>query len=247
MDGLMLHCGGQPATRAAISAISLPVETDTYKPVGHNLLVDKVIEIATDVLPITLEAESFGLAREGNRMFAHLRFQNGNANKEMGLCIGLVNSYDKSLQVRLAAGASVFVCDNLALSGGITYARRHTLNVWEDLEAAILERIGQAEGSFGDVVKAADIMRTVDITDQCAYRVLGELYGERLLTNPMMTEARSEWETPTHNDFEPRTQWSLYNAITAALKRTPPGKIVENHQRLHEYFSGDEFAAVAVT
>lgn len=245
MDGLMLHCGGKRATRKQITAVMLPEQTDTYIPVAHNLLVDKVVEITTEVLPVQLEAEAFGLARDGDQMFAHLRFKNGQGNKEMGLCVGLVNSYNKSLQVRLAAGASIFVCDNLMLAGGITYARRHTLNVWEDLEEAILERIAQAELSFETVVEDAKAMGDVDISNLCAYRVLGELYGERLLTNPMMSEARSEWEKPAHDDFKPRTKWSLYNAITASMKRTPPGKIMENHQRLHEYFNAGEFDSVA--
>jgi len=244
MDGLMMHCGGKVATRDEIIAVGLPAETDTYKPVAHNLLVDKVIEITQDVLPVKLEAEAFGLARDGDQLFAHLRFKNGKGNNVMGLCVGLVNSYNKSLQVRLAAGASIFVCDNLALSGGITYARKHTSNVWEDLEKAIMERIAQAEINFETVVEDANKMRTVNISDLCAYRVMGELYGERLLTNPMMSEARKEWENPTHVDFEPRNKWSLYNALTAALKRTPPGKIIEHHQRLHEYFIEGEFASV---
>ncbi len=246
MNGLILHCGGKRATRKEISSVILPNETDTYKPVAHNLLVDKVIEITQDVLPIKLEAEAFGLAANGDQMFAHLRFKNGKGNAIMGMCVGLVNSYDKSLPAKLAAGASVFVCDNLMLTGGITYARKHTTNVWEDLEKAILERIDQAEVNFETVVKDAQLMREKNITDLVAYRVLGELYGERLLTNPMLSEARKEWEEPSHVDFQPRNQWSLYNAITASLKRTRPPKIVENHQRLHEYFNDGEIDTVAV-
>jgi len=246
MEGLMLHCGGQPATRQEIQAVPLPRETKTYTPVAHELLIAKVIALTCDVLPVNLSDEAFGLARDGRQLFGHLRFANGKANDEMGLCVGIVNSYDKSLPSKFAAGASIFVCDNLMLAGGITYARKHTPNIWKDLEEAILSRIAQAEGNFDTVIDDAMLMRDRDVSDLCAYRVLGQLYGERVLSNHMMTEARREWENPTHKDFEPRNQWSLYNAITAALKRTPPDKIMERHLRLHELFNGAEFDSVAV-
>ncbi len=246
MDGLMLHCGGQPATRQEIGAVPLPRETSTYMPAAHVLLIKKVIELTCDVLPVHLSAEAFGLARDGKQLFAHLRFTNGQANDEMGLCVGVVNSYDKSLPAKFAAGASVFVCDNLTLAGGVTYARKHTRNIWADLEEAILKRIAQAEANFESVIDDAMAMKSQKVTDLCAYRALGQLYGERVLSNHMMTVARNEWEKPSHKDFGPRNQWSLYNAITTALKRTPPEKVMENHLRLHEFFSGIEFDSIAV-
>ncbi len=245
MQGLMLHCGGEPATMSDLRAVPLPAKTETYSPVDHDELIKKVIAITTDVLPVKLMAQGFGLAKDGQRLFAHLRFRNGIENKEMGLCLGVVNSYDKRLPIKIAAGANVFVCDNLALCGEITYMRKHTGDVWNILEDAIRDHIGLTEDAFLQVLEDVKQMKRIKLTNDKAYQILGLLYGNRLLTNPMMTIARREWNEPNHKAFEPRTTWSLYNAVTAALKRARPEVIMERHRDFHEFFANRNFRYLA--
>lgn len=247
MEGLMLGCGGKPATMTDLKTIPLPALTETYQPVAHHELIDKVIAITTDVLPVKITAAGFGLGKGGQHLFAHLRFANGKGAGEMGLCIGIVNSYDKHLCVRIAAGANVFVCDNLMITGDITYMRKHTKKVWGDLEEAVYERITTADQSFDQALEDAQNMKLVKIEDEQAYQVLGSLYGRELLTNPMMTVARKEWREPTHATFKPRTQWSLYNSVNQALKLARPEHIMERHTELHEIFTRTDFRFVAVS
>ena len=245
MEGLMLHCGGEPATMSDLRAVPLPAKTETYSPVDHHELIKKVVQITTDVLPVKLIAQGFGLAKDGQRLFAHLRFSNGIASKEMGLCLGVVNSYDKRLPIKIAAGANVFVCDNLALTGDITYMRKHTGDIWNIIEDAIRGHIGSTEDAFLQVLVDVKQMKQIKLTNDKAYQILGLLYGNRLLTNPMMTIARREWHEPNHKAFEPRTTWSLYNAVTAALKRARPEVIMERHRDLHEFFANRNFRYLA--
>lgn len=245
MEGLMLHCGGEPATMSDLRAVPLPAKTETYSPVAHHQLIKKVIAITTDVLPVKLIAQGFGLAKDGQRLFAHLRFSNGIGSREMGLCLGIVNSYDKRLPVKIAAGANVFVCDNLALRGEITYMRKHTGDVWNIIEDAIRDHIGSSEDAFLQVLEDVKQMKRIKLTNDKAYQILGLLYGNRMLTNPMMTIARKEWDEPSHKAFEARTTWSLYNAITAALKLARPEVILERHRDLHEFLTGRNFKYVA--
>ena len=238
LGGLMLHCGGETASFEDLGAVLLPKQTETYMPVSHTALVKKVIEITTDVLQVKLDKSGFGLASDGRHMFGHLRFKNGKGVKDMGLCIGLVNSYDKRLRVRIAAGANVIVCDNLMITGEITYTRKHTSRVWDDIENAIFRNIGGAEAVFDHLVKDADRMKTVEVSDDAAYQTMGLLYGRKILGNQMMTVARGQWDTPDHKAFEPRTLWSLYNAMNSALKLARPGAIMEKHRELHRLLGG---------
>jgi len=241
----MLHCGGQSATLADLKAVPLPARTETYSPVAHHELIKKVIAITMDVLPVKLVAQGFGLSHEGQRMFSHLRFKNGMGNREMGLCLGVVNSYDKRLPVKIAAGANVFVCDNLALTGDITYMRKHTGDVWNIIEDAIRDHIGSSEDAFLQVLVDVKQMKRIKLTNDKAYQILGLLYGNRMLTNPMMTIARREWDEPSHKAFEPRNAWCLYNAITAALKLARPEVILERHRDLHGFITGRHFKYIA--
>jgi predicted SpoU family rRNA methylase len=66
-------------------------------------------------------------------MFAVLTYSNG-VEEDMGLSIGIRNSYDKSMSIGVALGARVFVCDNLAISGEIRIVRKHTAGVWKAIE-----------------------------------------------------------------------------------------------------------------
>ena len=238
LGGLMLHCGGEPASFADLGAVPLPKQTDTYMPVSHTELVKRAIKITSDVMQVKLSKSGFGLASDGQHMFAHLRFKKGGGVKDMGLCIGLVNSYDRLLKVRLAAGANVFVCDNLMITGDITYTRKHTSRVWEDIESAIFKIIGGAEAVFNQLVLDANRMKETEVSDDAAYQVMGLLYGRRVLGSQMLTVARNQWDSPDHRAFAARSQWSLYNSLNRALKLAQPGDIMEKHRELHRLLGG---------
>ncbi len=87
------------------------VESVCYIAAGSNTVGQ---DILTDY---TLIGENCGLARNGQQLFAVLKFKKGVG--DIALSLGFRNSYDKSMTVDLCCGASVFVCDNLALHGQI--------------------------------------------------------------------------------------------------------------------------------
>lgn len=229
---LMLHCGGERATLEELESVPLPKMTKSYRPVAHRELADRVRTIAEDILdPLKFRNEEYGLAKEGQHMFGIMTFTNGST--KLGLTIGLGNSYDKTLRVKIAAGARVFVCDNLCFHGGITYTRKHTRNVWEDIEAAVADRILLSEQIFQEIVQDAEEMRRQGISDDDAYRVLGLLFGHGVVNTPQLNASLKGWREPTHREFKGRNRWSLYNAVTAALKTTQPKQVMEKHNELH--------------
>ena len=159
------------------------------------------------------------------------------SNTSMGLSIGFRNSYDRSMSVGIAVGASVLVCDNLALCGDITILRKHTLNVIRDMESMALSAIYKSQKVYNQVLKDAEAMQVQEISDDNAHRMLGLVYGRGIMTPRQIPVALREWKAPQYETFEPRTVWSLYNAITEALKSAPPQSIMEKHLGLHLLFS----------
>ena len=99
---LMLHCGGKPASRLDLAEVITPGQTDTYMPVPHLDLVEKVDGIARELLHRDLARESFGLNCNGQRMFGVLTYKNGE-DEDMGLSIGIRNSYDQSMSIGVAS------------------------------------------------------------------------------------------------------------------------------------------------
>ncbi|MBT5427684.1 MAG: hypothetical protein HOK84_15885, partial [Bacteroidetes bacterium] len=123
MSELLLHRGGEQCTLDDLRSVPLPPETRTYQPVSHYDLAKNLAEVSGGLLRgYQLQGAQYGLARDGAQLFGVHTYKNG-ISGSMGLSVGFRNSYDKSMSVGIAIGASVFVCDNLALTGDIAIMR----------------------------------------------------------------------------------------------------------------------------
>ena len=135
----------------------------------------------------------------------------------------------------ICSGAKIFVCDNLIFRGEITYMRKHTKNVIQDLEDKLVSVIYNSTAKFQNIIRDRDAMTTVDVTDNQAYEFLGKMAGNKVLKSQQFNAALRCWKKPPYEEFAPKNVWSLYNACTEALKSTPPNKIIEKHIMLHDY------------
>lgn len=235
MEGMMLHRGGYEVLRNELDLIPLPEVSETYTPVSHYHLADKLLTISQDILTdYTLIGEKYALARQGQQMFAFLQFKN--SETDMGLALGFRNSYDRSMSVGLAVGASVFVCDNLALTGDIAIMKKHTKNVWTALEDLAISTVYKSQKNFQKIVCDAEKLRNYQLEDVEGFGLMGVLFGRDIISPRQMTVVKDQWLKPNHPDFAPRNAWSFYNACTEALKTCPPVAIMEKHLQLHRSF-----------
>ncbi|MDQ5987355.1 MAG: hypothetical protein CSYNP_03095 [Syntrophus sp. SKADARSKE-3] len=232
MSGLLMHRGGEYVTKGDLDLIPMPEATESYVPVSHYHLADKFLTISQDILrDYTLIGENYGIARQGNQLFAVLKFQNEKA--EMGLSIAFRNSYDRSMAIGMAIGASVFVCDNLALSGEIVVMKKHTKNVWAELEETAIATIYRSQKNYEQIVCDAEAFKALPMENLEAYQLMGVLFGNGIISPRQLTTLKDEWLKPSYPEFEPRNMWSFYNGATEALKTSPPISIMEKHIQLH--------------
>ncbi|MBT4944967.1 MAG: DUF932 domain-containing protein [Candidatus Marinimicrobia bacterium] len=233
MNELLLHKGGEYCTLNDLRDVPLPPETRTYRPVSHYDLAKNLAEVSGGLLRgFEMHGAQYGMVRDGAQMFGVHTYKNG-ISGSMGLSVGFRNSYDKSMSVGIAIGASVFVCDNLALTGDIAIMRKHTQNVWNDLEELIITTIYRSQHNFTKIVEDAEEMRGKYLGNDDAFKLLGLLYGNDVISPRQIPVVKKEWLSPSHDDFSSRSVWSFYNACTEALKTAPPNKIMERHIALH--------------
>jgi hypothetical protein len=233
MAELILHRGGQLINRDELDLIPIPEATESYIPVSHYDLSKTLVTIGQDILTdYTLVGENYAIARNGNQMFAVLKFQN--KNSDMALSVGFRNSYDRSMSVGFAVGASVFVCDNLALYGDVTVMRKHTKNVWSALEDMAITTIYKSQLSYEKIIEDAEALKNIKVSDDSSFKMLGLLFGHGIVSPRQLPVVKAEWLNPTHTEFQPRNAWSFYNACTQALKSSPPISIMEKHIDLHK-------------
>ena len=246
--GMILHCGGKAVEYTDLRDIELPEETRTYKPVAHYDLADNVVAMGNDILTgYEFNSAQHAVAKDGQRYFGVFKFDQKptmllddgiidvatEMNKTMRYNIAIRNSYDKSMSVGVAMGASVFICDNLALTGDIAIMRKHTTNIIADLEEMLITNIYRSKSNFKDIFQDSVKLKNTKIENDHAYKFLGLLYGNGIIQARQLPHAMKQWRNPVYEDFQDRNAWSLYNAVTDSLKSTPPNKIMENHIGLH--------------
>lgn len=233
MDEFLMHRGGEIVKRDQLDLVKVPEETESYIPVPHYDLASKFLNVSQDLLTgFNLVGENYALARQGQQLFALLKFQKDNS--EIGLSVAFRNSYDRSMSVGLAIGGSVFICDNLALHGEIAVMKKHTKGVWNALEDLAITSLYKAQHKYEKVIADAERLRGVPMDNRAAFELMGLLYGHDIVSPRQLPVVREEWLRPTHEEFGPRSKWSFFNAVTEALKSTPPISIMEKHVRAYQ-------------
>jgi hypothetical protein len=170
-------------------------------------------------------------------MFGVLTFDDNSA--DMGMAIGVRNSYDQSLSVGVAFGSKVFVCDNLMFVGDVIVARKHTGDVLTHLEKKINKAMIHAPKNHEQILLDSDLMKDIPLDNSEAMMLLGLAYGKSVLKPRQLLGAKNAWVKPPQEDFEDRNLWSLYNAFTESLKTSPADDVMEAHIGAHELLIGE--------
>lgn len=235
MNQLLVHRGGWEATKVDLAAVPVPEETDSYFPVPYGRFVEEV-ELHVPRFGLTITDARFALARDGLQMFGVLTCANGASHPDYALAIGLRNSYDRSLSVGLVAGSRVFCCDNLAFSGEVGAARKHTANVFRDLPDLIYRMLSQVSSMQSRIHAEIGAMKARTLSTETADHLLVEAVRRNVLPASHLPRVIEAWEQPVHDAFAPRTAWSLYNAFTEIAKSRSARVQVDMSLRLASTF-----------
>jgi hypothetical protein len=228
---LVLHCGGRHVTRDELANVPTPHATPSWTPVPHSLLLERVSEtLGRSGLSIVSEAHAW--ARGGNRYFGLLQVANGHNPDDYGLVIGVRNSHDKSFPAALALGSGVFVCDNLAFSGEVKLARKHTRFIERDMVGLV----DRAVGLLGDHRRGQDLRiaayKQQPLSDVQAHDVLVNALDAGIIGPVQLPHVLQECRQPSHEEFQPRVAWSMFNAFTEVIKGNVNASL-NRTQKLH--------------
>jgi hypothetical protein len=241
MTGLIAHAGARKVDMEEVQATFTPPPTDTHFPISHGRLVDLVQSSFTQAGYSVQEAEyalKDGKTEHdepipGAQFFGLFQLVNGQNHPDYGLVVGLRNSHDKRFPAALALGSHVFVCDNLAFSGEVRLARKHTRHIMRDLPGVV----ARAVGKLGDMRQLQalriDAYKQKEMDREEAYATIVEGAKTGALTKTRILDVVREWDKPQHEEFAPRNAWSLFNAFTEVLKGTALDRLQTRTQKLH--------------
>lgn len=212
---LIVHCGARVVSREQLECVPAPEATATWFPVKHALVIDTVRQ-SLHSAGFQVQREQFALSRGDARLFATLDLTSSLANG-VHLAVGIRNSTDKSLPLGFCAGNRVVVCDNLAFRSELLVSRRHTRHGATRFEEAIVHA-AQSLVQFREVEsRRIERYQAFDLAATQADSLMLRAYEAGLLSHRVLPQVIHAWRQPEHDQFAPRTVWSLLNAFTSAL------------------------------
>jgi len=234
MKGFMMHAGGKEVGREELQLVETPAPVDRWCPIPHTVLYDLVFQTVINN-GLKIGEVKMGIGHEGNRFFALMGIDNGR-HADYRLVIGLRNSHDKKFPVGLVVGSSVFVCDNLAFSGEIAIARKHTIHIMTDLPGLVVGAVGRIALAKQSQDLRIEAYRNFFIDDYDAHDIVIRAMDYKIIPNQVIPQVLKEWREPEHDAFKPRTAWSLFNAFTQVGKRFPVDELAKRTVKLHGMF-----------
>jgi hypothetical protein len=232
---LILHCGAAKAERSDVENVPTPEATATWTPIPHTALIDRVQDTITGN-GLTIVNQTHALTRNGARYFGLMQVANGQNADDYAMVLGLRNSHDKMFPAGFVVGASVFVCDNLSFSGEVRMTRKHTVHILRDLPGLVQRSVGQLMEKWHAQDQRIAAYKADELDDLRAHDLIVRAIDARALTATQVPKVLQEWRHPKHEEFSPRTSWSLFNGFTETLKGLSLNELSVRTQRLHGLF-----------
>ena len=235
---MIMHCGGEMATRDQVMLMAAPEHTKSWAPVSYGDAINQTLETIELQLRLPVAREEYALNKTGNQMFALFSIDTG--DDESRLSIALRQSYDKSLSLGVVAGSSVLVCDNLCFNGdAFKIMRKNTTNVWEDFKSLIQTQVACSLDAHASMQVDIEALKSVPCNIRRGQAYLGVLQGEQILTSGQAKVAHEDWKNPRHEEFAQSNFWGLYNAVTEGLKKGATGRVIDRHVNVHGWFRNE--------
>ena len=220
MDALLTHCGAQKLTRDQLAELPTPAGTDTHHPVPHIEIVNSLLETLA-FRHINVVRDEYAVSPDGRKLFGVAELEA--TFDGCRFSIGIRNSNDKSMRLALTVGYRVFVCDNLAFHGDFTpVLAKHSKHF--NLLDALSVGVDRMQRNFEPMSRQVQAWKQQQLTDGEAKLVIYRAFLEEQLDAPkhLARDVHRLYFDPQHEEFAPRTLWSLSNAFTSAFKALDP-------------------------
>jgi hypothetical protein len=240
MSSMMLHCGANNVSLDDVLAVTTPEPTETWYPIAYGDFIETVKE-SLEGVGLGIAREQYGLWDEANRetgevttgamFFGLLTLDQG--KDDYALSIGLRASHNQRFANSLVAGSNVFVCDNLCFSGEVRINRKNTKFAYQDLVRMVMESMGKIGEIWTTQEARYEGYKQQYLTDSKVHDILVRAMLAKAIPNSYIKKIVDEWQNPSHEEFWPRTVWSLQNAFTEIYKQANVLDTPARTTRLH--------------
>ena len=112
------------------------------------------------------------------------------------------------------------------------YSKPAGVNVFRDLPDLIYRMLSQVSSMRKHNDGEIAAMKVRELTPAHAQYLIVEAVKANVLPASRLPKVIEAWEEPKHDEFAPRTAWSLFNAFTEVQKGSGPRAQMEGSLRL---------------
>jgi hypothetical protein len=207
-------------TREELALVPTPFSTATHQVIPHVEIVNS-LEEQLGFRHIAITGEEYAVSKDGRNFFGVMTLDQGIDGAQFAL--GVRNSHSKQFRLSIVVGLRIFVCSNLCFSGDFNVVlAKHSKNF--SLRNSLSVGIDEAQRGFGPMQQRVTAWKQNLIGDNDARLSIFRAFVEDQLDAPkhLAREVWKNWLTPAHEEFMPRTSFSLQNAYTSAFKLLEP-------------------------
>jgi len=211
--------------------VETPEPEGRFHPIPHAHLYDTARELLTTGGNV-ITREQHAVSNDGDLYFSLLDVTNGSNNPDYGRVVGLRNSHNKMFSASLIAGNQVFVCDNLSFTGEIKVGRKHTRYINRDLPRLINLATAKMGEAWVNQEERVSSYKDCSLSREEVHDIVCTALRAGALPSSKIGPVLKEYDEPRHEEFEPRTAWSLFNAVTEIGKEWPINTLTDRTIRL---------------
>jgi len=215
----LISCTGR-ITRAELAQIPTPPSTATHVPIPHAAVVEALVKTLSH-RQISVLDEELAVSKDGMEMFGVLDLATG--FEGCRFAIGVRNANNKRFRLACTVGLRVFVCHNLAFRGDFSpVLAKHSKHL--SLEDTLSIGVDRMQRNFEPMRQQVESWRAQQMSAAVAKLTIYRAFIEGDLDVPRHLARRVHelYFNPQHEEFQPRTMWSLSNAFTSAFKELDP-------------------------
>jgi hypothetical protein len=225
------------SSKEFLKSLEIPKQTSWYKPVGHGHLMD-ITQEALDRCNFVLTKEEYTYSAHGSKANGKYHLAWGD-DPDMGMMIAWQNSYNKTLSLKFAVGASVFICENGIVKGDMgTFKSKHVGEIQSVTPRLLADYISNAGDTFDKMVIEKKRMQEIEVTKRTTSELMGRLFMEEgIITSTQLNIINRETKKPTFDYGHPGSLWELYNHVTYSLKSASPNTWMQQQIDNHQFFT----------
>ena len=216
---MRISCTGK-ITQAELAHVPTPPATATHIPIPHAAVVEALVETLSH-RQISVVDEEFAVSKDGMEMFGVLDL--ATSFEGCRFAIGIRNANNKRFRLACTVGLRVFVCHNLAFRGDYSpVLAKHSKHF--SLEDTLSIGVDRMQRNFEPMRQQVETWRAQQLSAAMAKLTIYRAFIEGDLEVPrhLSRTVHEHYFSPQHEEFQPRTMWSLSNAFTSAFKELDP-------------------------